>query len=80
MVFWRESKSSGKGHVGFYAGEDETAFLLLGGNQSNKVSYAWVGKDRFLQARWPTTAATLGGGTGIVKVARGHESLSYQEA
>lgn len=56
MVFWRESRGSGKGHVGFYAGEDDTgAFRILGGNQSDSVSLAWLGKDRFLGARWPAT-------------------------
>lgn len=80
MVFWRGSRTGGKGHVGFYAGEDEDAYYLLGGNQSNKVSYAWVGKNRFLQARWPGTAGTLGGGAGTIRVVRGMEQLSTQEA
>lgn len=80
MTFWRESKTGGKGHVGFYAGEDNDAYYLLGGNQSNKVSYAWIGKNRFLEARWPSTAMTLGGGVGVIKIIRGQENLSTQEA
>ena len=49
MVFTR----SGGGHVGFYVSEDKEAYNILGGNQSDKVSVARVGKDRFLEARWP---------------------------
>lgn len=59
MVFWRESLASGKGHVGFYVGEDESAYQILGGNQSDKVCLTWVGKNRFRSARWPATAAFL---------------------
>jgi uncharacterized protein (TIGR02594 family) len=56
MVFWRESRQSGKGHVGFYWAEDDAAYHILGGNQSNSVSVARVSKERFLAARWPDTA------------------------
>lgn len=66
MVFWRESKTSGKGHVGFYTGESANAYRILGGNQSNQVSLVWVGKDRLLKARWPRSALSLGGGPAIV--------------
>lgn len=56
MVFWRKKPDSGLGHVGFYAGEDEKGYRILGGNQSNSVSLAWYEKSRFLAARWPKTA------------------------
>jgi uncharacterized protein (TIGR02594 family) len=59
MVFWRQSLASGKGHVGFYTGEDDTAYQILGGNQSDKVCLTWVAKDRFRAARWPKSAASL---------------------
>lgn len=37
-VFWRISKSSGLGHVGFYAGEDRHHFIdTVGGNESDMV-------------------------------------------
>jgi uncharacterized protein (TIGR02594 family) len=37
-VFWRISKSSGLGHVAFYAGENSDGFILsLGGNESDAV-------------------------------------------
>lgn len=55
MVFWRGKPDSGLGHVGFYAGEDSTAYRILGGNQSDSVSIAWIAKSRFVNARWPTT-------------------------
>lgn len=59
MVFWRQSPASGKGHVGFYVGEDKTAYQILGGNQSDKVCLTWLSKDRFLCARWPNSATSL---------------------
>ncbi|NBC36292.1 TIGR02594 family protein [Novosphingobium sp. FSY-8] len=55
MVFWRKSMASGLGHVGFYAGEDEKAYRILGGNQSDSVSLAWIAKDRLVGARWPAS-------------------------
>jgi uncharacterized protein (TIGR02594 family) len=59
LVFWRESLASGKGHVGFYVGEDGTAYQILGGNQSDKVCLMWLAKDRLRSARWPRTATSL---------------------
>jgi len=56
MVFWRQSKASGKGHVGFYWAEDDGAYHILGGNQSNSVSITRISRDRLLDARWPSTA------------------------
>lgn len=46
------SRGSG-GHVGFYVGEDSTAYHVLGGNQSNRVSITRVAKSRLLAARRP---------------------------
>lgn len=79
MVFWRKSKASSLGHVGFYAGQnkDESAYQILGGNQSNSVSLAWISKDRFLSARWPRTAAKL---TSETAVKEKDEGLSSNEA
>ncbi|KIP94545.1 NlpC/P60 family protein [Pseudomonas fluorescens] len=79
MVFWRISKSSGFGHVGLYTGEDETAFRILGGNQSDNVCFTWVSKERFVKARWPKTAISLGGGQAIVTMNRAQD-LSNNEA
>lgn len=57
LVFWRGSPSSWKGHVGFYAGETSTHYLVLGGNQSNSISYVLIAKDRLRKggSRWPST-------------------------
>lgn len=77
MVFWRESLASGKGHVGFYVGEDDDAYQILGGNQSDEVCLMWLGKDRFRCARWPKTAISLN--TSVVLKGR-NEGLSVNEA
>lgn len=49
LVFSRD----GGGHVGFYVGENDNAFLVYGGNQSNAVGFAWIAKSRLLGARRP---------------------------
>ena len=51
LVFWRGSKTSWSGHVGLYAGEDRDAFHVLGGNQSDRVSFSRIAKTRLLGAR-----------------------------
>lgn len=53
MVFWRGSPSSWKGHVGFYNGETDDSYSILGGNQSNRVSITRIKKERLLSIRWP---------------------------
>lgn len=80
MVFWRRSLASGLGHVGFYVGQDDAkgTYCILGGNQSNSVSYAWIDKDRFLGARWPATfTPSLMGPTQIAMSAK---NISVDEA
>lgn len=54
-VFWRESRQSFKGHVGFLVAQSATSFKVLGGNQKDSVSYAWIDRDRLLGFRWPKT-------------------------
>lgn len=49
LTFTRKSG----GHVGFYVGEDSTAYHVLGGNQGNKVSIVRIAKSRLSQARRP---------------------------
>ncbi|MBO9401611.1 TIGR02594 family protein [Shimia sp. R9_3] len=70
IVFWRESRASWKGHVGFYAGEDASHVHCLGGNQSNAVNIRRFPRNRVLGARWPLTGpsqsgVTLQGGSGV---------------
>ncbi len=79
MVFWRESRSGDKGHVGFYTGEDDDAYRILGGNQGDKVCMTWIARNRLLKARWPRTAASLTGGATIVRIDRAGD-LSTNEA
>lgn len=78
MVFWREKREGWKGHVGFYSGESSDAYRILGGNQSDSVSLAWIAKERLLKARWPRTAVSLGGGTAIVQVERTGEMSTVE--
>ncbi len=46
----------GGGHVGFYAGETATHWIVLGGNQSNAVTIMQLAKERLELhgIRWPT--------------------------
>ena len=50
LVFERPG---GGGHVGFYVGEDRTAFHVLGGNQSNAVTITRIRKERCIAVRRP---------------------------
>lgn len=56
LVFSRE----GGGHVGFYVGEDSTAFHVLGGNQSNSVNITRIAKARCIAIRWPKGEPVIG--------------------
>lgn len=51
VVLWRESKSSWKGHVGFYMNQDEKYIYILGGNQNNEVNIRKYPKYRLLGYR-----------------------------
>ena len=56
LVFARE----GGGHVGFYTGEDNTHYHVLGGNQGNAVSVTRIAKGRCIAARWPKGQPVIG--------------------
>jgi uncharacterized protein (TIGR02594 family) len=43
----------GGGHVGIYISEDDTAYHVLGGNQSNQVNITRIAKSRIHQIRRP---------------------------
>lgn len=49
LVFVR----NGGGHVGFYIAEDDTAYHVLGGNQSDAVTITRISKIRCLGGRRP---------------------------
>lgn len=47
------SRAKGGGHVGLYVGEDEAAFHVLGGNQSDAVSITRIARTRCIAIRRP---------------------------
>lgn len=47
LVFTRK----GGGHVGLYVGEDDQAYHVLGGNQSDTVCITRIAKDRLTESR-----------------------------
>jgi len=78
MVFWRESPRGSLGHVGFYWAEDVAAYHVLGGNQSDSVTFTRVAKNRLLGARWPGTA--MAPTVGSRRAEAGGKVLSENEA
>jgi uncharacterized protein (TIGR02594 family) len=52
---------AGGGHVGFYVGEDDGHYFVLGGNQGNAVNVMKLGKGRLLASRWPKGEPVIGG-------------------
>lgn len=48
VVFWRESPSSWKGHVGFFVKQTNRYVYVLGGNQNNSVCIKAYLKTRVL--------------------------------
>ncbi len=67
-VFWRGSRSSYSGHVGFYVGKDQHGnIMVLGGNQSDKVSIAPISPARLIGYRWPIDEPLTGAAPVIVK-------------
>jgi len=50
-IFWRESKSSWKGHVGFLIRETSNYVYVLGGNQRNSVCVKAYPKGRLIGYR-----------------------------
>ncbi len=76
LVFWRHRRSGWQGHVGFYHGEDQGAYHVLGGNQSDQVNVTRIARNRLLGARWPTTALSP---TGEVVLAGESGELSTNE-
>ena len=51
VIFWRGSPTGWQGHVAFYDSQTDKMVRVLGGNQSNAVTYALYGKDRVLGVR-----------------------------
>lgn len=53
-VLWRGDPDGPSGHVGFLVEWDDDRVKLLGGNQSDAVTYAWFPIERVLGFRVPT--------------------------
>lgn len=51
IIFWRESLSSGKGHVGFFLKKVGNSVYVLGGNQSDSVNVSMYTLDRMRDIR-----------------------------
>jgi uncharacterized protein (TIGR02594 family) len=73
LVFSR----TGGGHVGLYVGEDDANYVVLGGNQGNKVKLSLVEKSRCVGIRWPKTGGVPVGGRVRTTLA---EEVSRNEA
>jgi uncharacterized protein (TIGR02594 family) len=70
VVFWRNSRASGQGHVGEYWGENDTHVWVLGGNESNMVQVEALPKDSptfgLIGYWWPKSVALPTGGPVIM--------------
>lgn len=53
VIYWRDSKTSWKGHVGIFMGysKDDSRIYTLGGNQGNSVSISAYPVNRLLEFR-----------------------------
>ena len=76
LVFQRPG---GGGHVGFYIAEDESAYHVLGGNQSDKVCITRIAKTRCIAARRPPFKVAQPASVKPYK-ANGGSALSKNEA
>lgn len=73
------SRPGGGGHVGFYIAEDESAYHVLGGNQSDAVTVARIAKSRCIAVRRPPFKTSLPASAKPYQVAMGGK-LSENEA
>lgn len=81
VVFWRGSRSAYTGHVGFYVGKDQFGnVMVLGGNQSDKVSIAPFSTSRLLGYRWPAGEPLPGELRAPNKVVKSDGKVSTNEA
>lgn len=71
-------KRKGGGHVGLYVGHDASAFHVLGGNQSDRVSITRLSRNRLVAVRRPAYRAQPANVRPIPLAASG--SLSVNEA
>lgn len=67
----------GGGHVGFYVGEDDEAYHVLGGNQGDAVSVTRIAKSRLAASRWPAGQPITGK---PLRLSKSGSALSTNEA
>ncbi len=60
LLFWLRWPTSPFGHVGFYWGEDEEGYHVLGGNQHRTILVERFPKHRLIGCRWPAGVAEPG--------------------
>lgn len=60
LLFWLRWRTSPFGHVGFYWGEDEDSYHVLGGNQHRRILIERFPKHRLIGCRWPAGVPELG--------------------
>lgn len=53
LLFWLRWPKSPFGHVGFYWGEDDETYHVLGGNQHASILIERFPKHRLIDCRWP---------------------------
>lgn len=75
MVFTRD----GGGHVSFYEGEDDTAYHIRGGNQSDMVNVVRKAKSAFTAATWPKSLP-IPANAAPVRMDANHNPVSGSEA
>ncbi len=71
-------KRTSGGHVGVLIGQDDTAYHVLGGNQSDAITRTWIDKKRMVDARWPLRAHNPR--FPLPQLSRGGAGLSRNEA
>jgi uncharacterized protein (TIGR02594 family) len=57
VVFWRDGRTSGKGHVGFYRGETSDSIYVLGGNEGDMVQIQPMSKHQLIGYWWPRSVS-----------------------
>lgn len=70
VIFWRDSLTSFKGHVGFFMGfsKDASRVYCLGGNQGNQVSISGQPADKILGYRRLTSSSIITLPQGVLKL------------
>lgn len=81
VTFWRNSPTSGQGHVGFYIGETATEINILSGNDDDKVQIDGHPKSRHTGYWWPKLGVVVDTKrfTNITATVFADTTLAYQD-